>query len=279
SFLPQYIEHNTVGNLYFEQLPPQILLISVVYRTNHEHFHYFSKNLECNDGTSYPVSGISTRGVGSHLSNSSDDELDPQYCDAFTSVSDVFPPRPPESSTESPSVIIKNSEVSPNDWEELSAFDWPPNETNRQAKVEELSMEEALKEAQTEQASNKNSETVPDGALEDQLEAKQSAAFDLHSSLASFSWAQSLFAQCAREELSQPIRAESILDHHLSRVWRKRARCMLAEDRLERQDRRIRERSPEEVLSIHQVGRYPNGCTPHLDLRLSNHLQCKMDLK
>ncbi|TGZ70569.1 hypothetical protein CRM22_003134 [Opisthorchis felineus] len=238
------------------------------------------ENPECNDRTSDPVSGISTHGADSNLSHSPTDELDPQWCGAVNPVSDVHPPRSLKSSTESPSVVIKNiAEGSPNSWEELSAFDWSPDEVNIQTGVGKLSVEEVPKEVQTEQASNKNSETVADGALEEQLEATRSAAFDLHSSFASFSWAQTLFAQTAREELSQPIRAESILDHHLSRVWRKRARCMMAEDRLEGQERRIRERSPEEVLPIHQVGRYPNGYTPHLDLRPSNNLQCKMDLK
>ncbi|KAG5443335.1 hypothetical protein CSKR_202778, partial [Clonorchis sinensis] len=238
------------------------------------------KNPEYNDGTSRPVSGISTHEADSNLSDSPNDELDRQWCGAFNSVLHIHSPSSPKSSTESPSVVIKNrTEGSPNGWEELSALDWSPNEMNIQAEVENLSVEEAPKEAQMEQASNKNSETVADGALEDQLKATRSAAFDLHSSLASFSWAQALFAQSAREELSQPIRAESILDHHLSRVWRKRARCMLAEDRLERQERRMRERSPEETLPTYQVGRYPSGYTPHLDLRLLNHLQCKMDLK
>ncbi|GAA47360.1 axin-1 [Clonorchis sinensis] len=243
------------------------------------HIHS-DKNPEYNDGTSRPVSGISTHEADSNLSDSPNDELDRQWCGAFNSVLHIHSPSSPKSSTESPSVVIKNrTEGSPNGWEELSALDWSPNEMNIQAEVENLSVEEAHKEAQMEQASNKNSETVADGALEDQLKATRSAAFDLHSSLASFSWAQALFAQSAREELSQPIRAESILDHHLSRVWRKRARCMLAEDRLERQERRMRERSPEETLPTYQVGRYPSGYTPHLDLRLLNHLQCKMDLK
>ncbi|KAF5395251.1 hypothetical protein PHET_03085 [Paragonimus heterotremus] len=52
----------------------------------------------------------------------------------------------------------------------------------------------------------------------------------LHMTLAQFAWARTLFNQVSRQYILNPVRPDAILDEHLARVWRDRARTMMQED-------------------------------------------------
>ncbi|KAF7256727.1 hypothetical protein EG68_06601 [Paragonimus skrjabini miyazakii] len=55
----------------------------------------------------------------------------------------------------------------------------------------------------------------------------------LHPILTQFTWAQTLFNQASHQCARNPMKPDAILDDHLTRVWRDRARVMTQEDELD----------------------------------------------
>ncbi|KAF7260588.1 hypothetical protein EG68_02114 [Paragonimus skrjabini miyazakii] len=97
--------------------------------------------------------------------------------------------------------------------------------------------DQVLDETPINTVANENGETNPLPDLETSISvdsadsnSQQERSKQLHITLAQFAWARTLFNQVSRQYILNPVRPDAILDEHLARVWRDRARSMMQED-------------------------------------------------